>query len=137
MLSQVLKYLKNYFVAENRLGNYKIENGSISLPFLSEGQYFRIIGSIFNDGVYQYPARGLKDEEFGGAIWALAIPNEVITLTEDIEEWQKQYRANAESPYQSESFGGYSYTLKTAGDGKSGISWSSAFADRLNQWRKI
>lgn len=137
MLSQVLKYLKNYFVAENRLGNYKIENGSITLPFLYEGQYFRIIGSIFNDGVYQYPVNGLKDEEFGGAVWALAIPDEVISLAGEIENWQKQYGASAEGPYQSESFGGYSYTLKSAGEGKSGISWSSAFADRLNQWRKI
>ena len=43
------------------------------------------------------------------------------------------------SPYQSESFGGYSYTKASAGssDSGEGITWQKKFKSQLNQWRKI
>lgn len=136
MLEQLLRHLKKYFVAKKYYGIFKVEEGSITLPSLIEGQYFRIIGSVFNDGIYQYPVSTLTDEEFDGAIWALAIPPEVITLSEEIKKWQEQYGASANSPYQSESFGGYSYTAKSKNDGKN-FTWKDVFADRLNEWRKL
>ena len=75
-------------------------------------------------------------------MWALAIPKAVINLAAEIAEWQTKYVAAdsaAMSPYQSESFGGYSYS-KSAGGSASGASasgWQSAFANRLNMWRKL
>lgn len=139
MLEQLLRHLKNYFVAEMYFDVYKIEKGSITLPFLFEGQYFRIIGSVFNDGIYQYPVSTLTDEEFDGAIWALAIPPEVISLADEIKKWQEKYGESANSPYQSESFGGYSYTAKSNNSmgGNKSFTWKDAFASRLNDWRKI
>ncbi len=42
-------------------------------------------------------------------------------------------------PYQSESFGGYTYTMKADNGGGNGgaTSWQSAFAARMNKWRKL
>ena len=141
MLEKLLKHLYGTMcyrwpVKELYGGEFKIENGSIALPFLLDGQYFRIVGSVLNNGVYKNPANGLKDEVFCGAIWALAIDPALVELAEEIAEWQKQYKKAVESPYQSESFGGYSYTIKDGGNGEN-ISWKKAFAKRLNQWRKI
>lgn len=44
----------NYFETDKVVGDYKIENGNITLPFLSDKQFFRIVGSKFNDSVYIY-----------------------------------------------------------------------------------
>ena len=122
-------------------GAYVIKNGSITLPFLQNGQYFRIIGSVFNDGVYKYDDElKLTDETFDGTIWALAIPKGLLKLVEEIETWTEVNSEKLNSPFQSESFGGYSYTLKSGNsDGGSGggLTWQSAFSARLNQWRKI
>lgn len=136
MLGHVLAYLRNYFPDRKWFGTYVIENGTVELPEIKDGQYFRIIGSVFNDGVYKYPAGGLTGEVFTGAVWALAIPKDFLDLVAEIEEWQKENGEKAAAPFQSESFGGYTYTLKSGADGF-GASWQNAFASRLNIWRKI
>ena len=109
------------------------------LPFLVVGQYFRIIGSTFNDGVYQYGTGGLTDETFDGAVWALAVPAAFISLVEDVEAWRDKYESAANSPFQSESFAGYSYTKSSANSNSGGsvTGWQGVFAARLNKWRKI
>lgn len=48
----------NYFEQSKEIGDYAIEDGGISLPFLSVGQFFRIVGSKFNDGIYVYGPDG-------------------------------------------------------------------------------
>ena len=106
MLEQILMHLHNWFAVEVKEGTFTIEGGSIALPFLQTGQYFRIRGSIFNDGLHQHPANGLMGETFSGTIWALAIPNAVIDLATEMEEWQAKNGDAAAGPYQSESFGG-------------------------------
>lgn len=60
MLEQVLRHLNNWFLVEIHEGTFAVENGSIALPFLLTNQYFRICGSVFNDGLHQYPAADLK-----------------------------------------------------------------------------
>lgn len=136
MLEQVLRYIRNWFPASFHNGTFFVENGAIDLPFMQNGQYFRIVGSVFNDGVYQYPAT-LKDETFNGSVWALAIPKAVLDIVSDIEEWNAKNADRVNSPYQSESFGGYSYTLKSENGAGGGATWQSAFASRLNAWRKL
>lgn len=136
MLEQVLRYIRNWFPASFHNGTFVIENGTIDLPFMQNGQYFRIVGSVFNDGVYQYPAE-LQDETFNGSVWALAIPKAVLDIVSDIEEWNVKNADRVNSPYQSESFGGYSYTLKAGNGSGGGATWQSTFASRLNAWRKI
>lgn len=138
MLTEICAELRNYFEVPNgrHFGKFEISGGSISpLDFLQDGQYFRIIGSIFNDGVYQYPATSLKDEVFEGAVWSMAVPPSVIDLAAEIEEYNKSDDVKA-SPYTSESFGGYSYTKATDANGAP-IGWQKAFASRLNRWRKL
>lgn len=136
MLGQVLAHLRNYFLHSYETRTFEVSNGSIELPRLRAGQHFCISGSVFNDGVYQYPVSDLKDEVFYGTVFALAIPKSLLDLVKEIEDWQTANGKASASPYQSESFGGYSYTMKSGADGAS-VSWQSAFADRLNVWRKI
>ena len=139
MLEQVLNYIHNFFVKEVYRGNFTISEGSLSVDFLQVGQYFKITGSVFNDGVYEYPATNLKDENFKGEIWALAIPPALIALSIEIEDWQKKYGEASDSPFQSESFGGYSYSKGSASGAGAGISggWQNVFGTRLNAYRKI
>ena len=136
MLEEVMHEVNNYFVKNVYKGKFEISNSSISLPFLAEGQYFKIIGSVFNDGVHKYPAINLKDETFEGVIQALAVPTEFIKLASDIQGWLDKYGASIEGPYTSESFGGYSYSKASGADGGQ-ITWMSQFRSRLSRWRKI
>lgn len=139
MLEQVLRRLNNWFLVEIREGTFTVENGSITLPFLLTNQYFRIVGSVFNDGLHQYPAVDLTDETFTGSVWALAVPKAVVTLSEDIAAWEEKNGEAVLSPYTSESFGGYSYTKASGGkaDTSAVTGWQDAFRGRLNDWRKL
>lgn len=139
MLEQVLMHLKNWFLVPGGIheGTYTIEDGGITLPFLENGQYFRILGSVFNDGLHQYPASDLKAETFEGTVWALAVPQAVIELAAEIEAWQTKNGGASVSPYQSESFGGYQYSKATDSESGGAVTWQSAFRSRLNAWRKI
>ena len=139
MLEQVLMHLKNWFLVPGGIheGTYTIEDGGITLPFLANGQYFRICGSVFNDGLHQYPASDLKAETFDGTVWALAIPQAVIELASEIESWQTKNGDASVSPYQSESFGGYSYSKATDSASGGAVTWQSAFRSRMNAWRKL
>lgn len=138
MLEKVLGHLRNFFVVPNGIhtGKFSIEGGEISLPFLHKGQYFRICGSVFNDGVYMYPAAVLTDEVFDGTVWALAVPREVIELAEDIKKYEEQ-NGGAPSPFISESFAGYSYTRAVNNQTGQAATWQDVFRSRLKRWRKI
>ena len=139
MLEQVLRHLNNWFLVEIHEGTFTVENGSITLPFLLTNQYFRIVGSVLNDGLHQYPAVDLTDETFTGSVWALAVPKAVIDLSVEIEAWQEKNGEAVLSPYTSESFGGYSYTKASGGnaDTSAVTGWQDAFRSRLNDWRKL
>ena len=139
MLEQVLMHLKNWFLVPGGIHEctYTIEDGGISRTFLENGQYFRICGSVFNDGLHQYPAGDLKTETFDGAVWALAVPQAVIDLSTEIEAWQTKNGDASVSPYQSESFGGYQYSKATDSVSGGAVTWQSAFRSRLNAWRKL
>lgn len=141
MLEELMRECRNYFLIPGGVhpDTYTIKEGSITLPFLVYGQYFRIVGSVFNDGVYEYGNVYLQDETFEGAIWALSVPPAFIKLSEEIKSWRDKYENAANSPFQSESFAGYSYT-KSSANGNSGGSvtgWQGVFASRLNKWRKL
>lgn len=136
MLDEILAEIRNYFIVNVHSGKFEVIGGNLSpLDFLKDGQYFKIHGSIFNDGVYRHPESGLVDETFSGEIWALAVPPTLIALVADIEEYEKKAKENV-SPFASESFGGYSYTKATDGNG-SPLTWKTVFAKKLNRWRKI
>ena len=153
MLQQICEHIHNFFERNVYDGDYSISNGMITpLPPIKEGQRFRIDGSDLNDGVYTYHSVGgisndddsnlasLSDEDFAGSIHTMAVPSTIIQLALDIREWIDKFSAAIDSPFQSESFNGYSYTLKSGGatnvDGSPAISWQNHFASQLNKWRK-
>lgn len=135
MLESVLMYLNNWFIVGRYDDTYTIEDGGISLPFLIDGQYFRVSGSVLNDGLYQYTDDlKLTDETFDGTVWALAVPKAVISISEEITAWNEK---NGElSPYTSESFGGYSYSRATNSNGVA-VGWQDVFRARLAPWKKL
>lgn len=143
LLDEICDHIHNYFVNEIHTGTFTISGGEIDVDFLKEGQYFRIVGSVFNDCVYQYPATELTDEEFSGAVWAMAVPPSLIALSSEIQAWIEQYGgsdSSLNSPFTSESFNNYSYS-KASGTNADGsyapVTWQSIFAKRLDRWRKL
>ena len=135
-LTNLCAELRNYFETKKRFGTFTISGGSISpSDFLQDGQYFRIVGSVFNDGVHRHPAHDLTDETFDGAVWAMAVPPAVVELLQKIQEFESA-TANAPTAYTSESFGGYSYTKATDENGLP-VGWRSVFKSELNRWRKL
>lgn len=147
MLDLICQYLHNWFDRNQKkwYGNITLSSegeitvGGSSVP-LKNGQYFRIVGSALNDGVYGFPASGFKAEEFNGAIWAMAVPPAVVALAQKIEAWQVKYGgadSTALSPFVSESFGGYSYSKGATGGASGEGTWQSVFAGELNMWRKL
>ena len=165
MLTELCQELNNWFDenpkdgTKNRFfGTFVIENSTIDLSETSvqNGQYFRIVGSVFNDGVYKFepevtPTQEhpethrpvLTDETFEGAVWAMSVPPSVVSLAKDIEDWQAKYGgvdSQAMSPFNSESFGGYSYSKSSGGSGTCGSnanSWQGVFASQMSKYRKI
>lgn len=138
MLEDLLRALRNWFVRDKATGCIRVEGGALVPPeglALADGQYIRVTGSVFNDGLHRWPCTGMTDEEFVGTVWALAVPKAVIDLADEIEAWQTEHAEELGSPYASESFGGYSYT-RVGGDG-SPITWRQQFKARLDPWRKL
>ena len=149
MLQQICEYLHNYFIKDSHTATYEIASGMVSLSFMKEGQRFMICGSDLNDGIYTYHANGIKndddteaaglhDETFAGTICALSVPPALFTLSAEIKTWVETNSGVLNSPLQSESFNGYSYSLKS-GSGSNGsvYSWQDQFGTYLNRWRKI
>ena len=152
MLTELCQELKNWFELKKYFGTFTIEGGQLAdSSFLQNGQYFRIVGSVFNDGVHKYEPTNaqreqLHDEVFEGAIWAMAVPPTVIALSEEIQEWRDKYDGVDSvnmGPYSSESFGGYSYSRSSGNSsgygnkGNGAPTWQSMFVNELNRYRKI
>lgn len=142
MIDQVCALIHNWFCedADVRAGDYTVEDGALDVDFLLPGQYFRVVGSVFNDGVWKYPAEDMADETFTGEIWPMRLPRDFVALCAEIETWQGKYGAAMLSPYTNESvIGVYSYTKAATGTGGaySATAWADAFKVKLNRWRKL
>lgn len=160
MLTELCEYLRNWFVEDRdmHIGKITITGGEIKITARDDlyllgdkqleplnGQYIRVIGSVFNDGVHQYPDLEMQDETFDGAVWLLRIPPAILALADDIAAWKAKYMtldSQYMSPYNSESFAGYSYSKSGSGasaaaNGSGLDGWQAVFADRLSPWRKI
>lgn len=143
MLYTVMKYLNNFFIKDIERGDFNIVNGIITAKnkYLV-GQYILIRGSVLNDGIYLVSdslitLSGARDESFTGAICGLAVPDDFIDLCRDIEEFNKKLAKNPNiGIVQSESFGGYAYSLATNSDGST-ITWQSAHQTRLNMYKRM
>lgn len=149
MLYELCLYLNNWFNygQPKYLGRFVIENGVISLVdgemSILPNQYYRIVGSTFNDGVYKHSSEQLIDESFEGGVWLMAVPPDVVSLASEIAMWQQKYGgvdSNNMSPFNSESFAGYSYSKSGGGSSSSASSvptWQGVYADRLRRYKKL
>lgn len=153
-LTDICAECRNYFLKDYtdtskaiHYGTYNIVGNHIEgVDFLKEDQYFRITGSDLNDGVYQFKSsgiEGLRNETFEGSIWAMSVPPAFIKLAEDIDAWRTANEAvdsQNMSPYNSESFGGYSYSKSgggSSGSGGTNATWQGQFARRLAVYKRI
>ena len=147
MLTEICAWLKNYFCQEEDkfIGNFSIVNGAVTPPVdLQDGQYYRIVGSVFNDGVHLSTDVLRDEDEFHGAVWKMRVPQKVLDLAEEIASWEDKYGGvdgTNLSPYMSESFGGYSYSKgyrgSDSGSGSGGSGWQDAFRTRLSPYMRI
>lgn len=144
LLEDILSHIHNWFVRDTISSDIEISNGSLPQKIsdrLLVGQWYRVEGSYLNDGLHRHIAGDLQDETFTGTVSLLSIPRSLINLVLDIQEWQAKNGAASNGPYASESFGGYSYSLRTdsnASSASGGLTgWRLAFRDRLNPWRKM
>ncbi len=148
MIGEVCAELRNWFCDKKLIGRVIIENGCISViedgkkeraelsEMVSEGQYIRVIGSVFNDGVYKFGYLFSQDESFDGAVWLMKPPADFLKLVDEIEAYNSSDAAKP-SPFISESFGGYQYTKVSDYKGGTCTGWQSVFRQKLNRWRKI
>lgn len=145
-LTEVCASIKNYFLNGDKAkisGTFTITSGTAPLDSLLEGQYFCIRGSVLNDGVWKNVAAdlaNLRNEEFTGEIWSMSVPRDFEQLCDDIDAWRTANEAATSvnmSPYQSESFGGYTYSKGSSTSGGTAVTWQSQFASRLNAYRRI
>lgn len=149
ILEDVLQSIHNWFVRDSMtVSGCEVSDGALPASITSDlmaTQWYRITGSVLNDGLHQHPADDLVDETFDGTIQTLVIPRPLLMLVEEIGDWVEASKKGSlkalESPYQSESFDGYSYNIKSGNGSNSGSSgltgWQAEFASRLNKWRKV
>ena len=139
-IEDICRELNNWFDVKRAIGDFEItENGLTSFyDDLYDDQYYRIVGSALNDGVYKKGEEHVfAPEVFHGAVWAMAVPPAVIALNSTISAWTTDHDKEIDSPYQSESFGGYSYTKSGSGDSAGNLTWQGHFKHDLDKWRKI
>ena len=155
MLTEICGYLRNYFDRDmpKYYGKFTVADGEISCDDgnleLLDGQYFRIVGSALNDGVWKNGDftnfEKMQDETFTGAVWAMAVPPALIGIAQEIAEWNEKYGkadSTALSPFNSESFDGYSYSKSRSGvsgssEADASSTWQGAFGKRLLIWKKL
>lgn len=150
MLNTICAEIRNYFTFEKdkHFGDFAIVSGAITPSFDIPTDYIRIVGSHKNDGVHKRGDSGfnLVDEgEFHGAVWVMSPPKDFLALVAEIEAWQAKnggLDSQAMSPFNSESFGGYSYSKSSGGSSASGsasgaASWVAAYNGRLSIYRRI
>lgn len=138
-LYELLMYLRNFFPGMKwQFFGEEITEKRLSLPGLENGDYYLIEGSRRNSGIHRYGDVDLRNETFTGIVTEICVPKEVLSLLDEINTWQGKNGETVASPYQSESFGGYSYTKANTNNGnEESMSWKTAFGPRLRAWRKM
>ena len=147
MLEEVLRYVNNRFDRDSHgrwhgvvEGAFTASDGELELDGMADGQYFWVEGSAPNDGLHPHGGGDMEDEEWEGRVVFLRVPRSVVALADEIAAWCEANAETIDSPYQSESFGGYSYTKASGGSGGDilpSAAWQAQFGARLRPFRKI
>lgn len=150
LMTEICSNVRNYFAPTSKKddlsyihhGDYTIKDSTISgTDFLLPNQYFRITGSVLNDGVYRNTPddlQSLEDETFKGAIWEMTVPKSFIELCRDIQKFNSKVDELCliDKGYASESFGGYSYSLSSNAPAYM-TEWQKRIKSNLNSYRRL
>ena len=150
LMTEICSNIKNYFAPASKKddlsyihhGDYTIKDGTVSgTDFLLPKQFFRITGSLLNDGVYRNTPddlKSLEDEIFRGAVWEMAVPKSFIELCGDIQKFNDKVNELClnDKGFASESFGGYSYSLSSSAPAYM-QSWEKRIISHLNSYRRL
>ena len=147
MLEEAMRYVNNRFDRDaqgnwvgSRSGAFDVSGGTLEIAGIPEGQFFWVEGSALNDGLHRYPDTTMEDESFEGRVVLLRVPRAFAELCDEIEAWVDANSKAIDGPYQSESFGGYSYSRETGGaqgNEMPAAAWQAHFGARLRPYRKL
>ena len=145
MLTEICAYLHNYFDYERHYGLISIIGGVIFCNgkeiTLEDGQYFALFRNRIALGVFNQ-SETLTDKTFDGSVWLMDVPKAIIDADKWAKDWSEKNGgadSEANSVFQSESFGGYSYNKGSNSNGKGGMSIfdNAQFSRMLNPYRKL
>lgn len=140
-ITRICAWLKNHFLYKKYEGTFTLVSGIAPLDSLLDGQYFVIVNSVLNNGVFQNTAESLaklRPETFTGRIWSMSVPVDFEELIADSNAFEEKVQelGVADKGFSSESFGGYSYSLPS-----SAPAYLTEWAKRLDRgfsiYRKI
>ena len=149
MIEEICDAINNDFTdpATALRGAFRVRDGRLDLAGVPDGQYVRVRGSAFNDGIRRCPLVGLTDETFEGEVLPMRPPKAFMKLVAEIEAWVERFGDAAVSPFAEEDYGRYRYkkaqSVRTAAGGKASAwetrqpSWQSVYGDRLRRWRRL
>lgn len=142
-ITRMCTILHNFFTDKNHIfyNIYTIPDNILNNNFINKGQYFRITGSCFNNGVYcniSEDLKRLKNETFKGSIWVMDVPPDFISLCEEVERFNAKIAELSGNfrGYSAESWGGYSYNLPTSAPSYM-HDWQYKIKQAMNAYRKI
>jgi hypothetical protein len=138
MLNEILGYLNNRFIVSVERSTFTLASNKITMASnYLVGQYIYIKDSVLNDGVYliiskndtEYTLQGdTLNEVFSGVILGMAIPKDLLALTQEISD----YVAKQKHGVSSESIDDYSIAYSADSQ-----NWTKVFGHRLSRYRKI
>ena len=147
MLEEAMRYVNNRFDRDaqgnwvgSRSGAFSIADGSLEIVGVPEGQYYWVEGSALNDGLHRMGDSDMDDEDFEGRVVLLRVPKAFSELCAEIAAWNEANASVLDSPLQSESFGGYSYSKASGGaqgNETPAAGWQLHFGARLRPFRKL
>ncbi len=141
-METLMAHLNNYFYKTGERGEFELIDGRVNVcGRYSVGQYIKIEDSNGVDGVYKVKTiEGNTltldeplNEVFEGVIYGLAVPTSFVELVGRISEFKSKYQ---DTPYTSESFGGYSYSKAQGRNGKP-VSWCDVFDNELRPYKRL
>lgn len=165
VIEQMCAETHNYFETDKVSGIYKIKDGNIELPFLEKYQFFRIVGSKWNDGIYVYSsdfwilrastweevrAENESWKDLLSRRWSELVEHDLVDEEFGGEIWpmnipraflnlSQEISAYIESG--ADKVSGYTsesfggYSYSKASAGSN--AWENAFASKLKRWRKL
>ena len=141
---EVMRYCANFFEHGYIDADFTVSEDGVLSPIdgIVSGQYVAVQGSTLHDGVYRIEGGRLDAgsafvpaEVFSGRIWLLHPPADFLNVCRMVEAFENA-SGKVNGPFQSESFGAYSYTRASGANGGL-LTWQEAFSSRLRPYVKM